>query len=63
LYLQTDSTQKLHRQFRVSQPALKPDAGHAGKAFTEAEHEEEWMEWVDWGATEAQTSGAGSSSA
>ena len=24
------------------------DASYAGAPFTETEHEEEWMEWVNW---------------
>ena len=32
-----------------------------GSAFTEPEHDEEWMGWVDWSEVEGQTGGAGSS--
>ena len=35
------------------------DAGDLGLPFMQAEHEEEWMSWINWGAVE----GASSSSA
>ena len=37
------------------------EAGELGVPFTEPEHEEEWMDWVNWSAVDAQTGGAGSS--
>ena len=40
------------------------EAGELGapSSFTEPEHEEEWMDWVNWSAVDAQTGGAGGSS-
>ena len=38
------------------------EAFYEGAAFTETEAEE-WAEWIDWELVEAQTAGAGSSSA
>ena len=31
-------------------------AGYAGQAFTQAEHDEEWVDWVPWAVVE--TAGA-----
>ena len=39
------------------------EAGDLGKPFTEAEHDDEWEEWVDWEKVEASTAGAGPSGA
>jgi hypothetical protein len=38
------------------------EAGELGAPFTEPEHEEEWVAWVNWSAVDAQTGGAGGSS-
>ena len=36
------------------------EAGYAGAPFVQPEHEEEWMEWVDWAQVEGQASGSSS---
>ena len=49
----------------VSQEAsslARAEVGDLGVPFTQAENEEEWVNWVDWGQVEGQTSGAGGSS-
>ena len=33
-------------------------AGYAGQAFTQAEHDEEWVDWVPWAVVDVQTAGA-----
>ena len=41
-----------------------PDAGLAGAPFTEPEHEEEWVEWVDcWAGITTEGAGGSSSAA
>ena len=46
----------------VCDAAEDEEAGELGAPFTEPEHEEEWMAWVNWSAVDAQTGGAGGSS-
>ena len=41
-----------------------PEAGIAGAPFTEPEHEEEWVEWVDcWAGITTEGAGGSSSAA
>lgn len=39
------------------------EAGDLGVPFTQKEHDDEWIEWINWDEIEAQTGGGGSSSA
>ena len=39
------------------------EAGFAGAPFVQPAHDEEWMEYIDWGEVEAQASGSSSSGA
>ena len=55
--LQTSKGTKLADIFPGGDPAVDirledadPDAGWAGVPFMEGGNEEEWEEWVDWGA-------------
>ena len=41
-----DATAALAHQDHV--PMADPDAGYLGVPFTQKEHEEEWMEMIDW---------------
>ena len=38
-------------------------AGFAGAPFVQPAHDEEWMEYIDWGEVEAQAGGSSSSGA
>ena len=39
------------------------EAGFAGAPFVQPAHDEEWMEYIDWGEVEAQAGGSSSSGA
>ena len=39
------------------------EAGFAGATFVQPAHDEEWMEYIDWGEVEAQAGGSSSSGA
>ena len=39
------------------------EAGFAGTPFVQPAHDEEWMEYIDWGEVEAQAGGSSSSGA
>ena len=36
------------------------EAGFAGAPFVQPAHDEEWMEYIDWGEVEAQAGGSSS---
>ena len=38
------------------------EAGFTGAPFVQPAHDEEWMEYIDWGEVEAQAGGSSSSS-
>ena len=48
----------------VCVPTLFPrQAGFAGAPFVQPAHDEEWMEYIDWGEVEAQAGGSSSGGA
>ena len=56
-----------HRRHAVHQECNEGDedqeAGFAGAPFVQPAHDEEWMEYIDWGEVEAQAGGSSSSGA
>ncbi len=46
---ETDRTDSFRFPVCVSPLAEDQDAGYPGVPFTQPEHEEEWMGWIDWG--------------
>ena len=44
-------------------PIEDQEAGFAGAPFVQPAHDEEWMEYIDWGEVEAQAGGSSSSGA